>query len=268
MKKHRRPDIFLSLCGILTVLTVLFIGINVIVMTFQGTRSFLSNVMRTETLFAIGLSVRTACVSTLLCFLLAVPTSFILERTSFPLRPVVETALELTMSLPNIVLGLSMLIIFASPFGKALKHAGFPVVFSQNGIVLAQLIVNLPFAIKLSTAAFRDVDVKLEHVAGLLGASQFRQFSTILLPLSRHTLISALILVWSRALGEFGATLMLVGVTRMKTETLPAGIYLDVSTNDLSGALSSAFMLLLISALSLGIANRLTKKNVRWSRHV
>ena len=99
MRKHRHPDIFLSLCGILTILTVLFIGTNVIVMTFQGTRSFLSNVMRTETLFAIGLSVRTACVSTLLCFLLAVPTSFILERTSFPLRPVVETALELTMSL-------------------------------------------------------------------------------------------------------------------------------------------------------------------------
>ena len=123
---------------------------------------------------------------------------------------------EAFMSLPYIVLGLSMLIIFSSPFGKALKAAGLPVVFSGNGIILAQLVVNLPFAVKLTSAAFRSVDQKLERVAGLLGATPGKCFFTILLPLSKNALISALILVWSRALGEFGATLMLVGITRME----------------------------------------------------
>lgn len=74
-------------------------------------------------------------------------------------------------------------------------------------------------------------------------------------------------LVWSRALGEFGATLMLVGVTRMKTETLPANIYLNVSANDLNGALASAFLLLAISAASLAVASRFTRVDKKRGRY-
>ncbi len=220
-----------------------------------------------EVQYALGLSVWTACLSSVLCFLLAVPTAYTLTRIQLPCRPLVEILLELTMSLPYIVLGLSLLILFSSPLGKALKGAGFPVVFSQNGIVIAQLVVNLPFAIKLVSTAFSGVDPKLERVAGLLGATPAKSFMTILLPLCKNALISAFILVWSRALGEFGATLMLVGVTRMKTETLPASIYLNVSTNDLGGALASAFILLTISALSLTIANGLTRNHRRHRRY-
>lgn len=164
------------------------------------------------------------------------------------------------MSLPYIVLGVSLLILFSSPAGKWLKGTGIPVVFSPNGIVVAQLLVNLPFATRLCITAFREEDPKLEQVAGLLGATPFRQFTSVLLPMSRNALISAVILVWSRVLGEFGATLMLVRVTRMKTETLPAIIYLAVSTNDLGAAMASAFLLLAITAVSVGIANLLTGK--------
>ena len=176
--------------------------------------------------------------------------------------------LELTMSLPYIVLGLSMLILFSSPAGKWLKETGFPVVFHQNGVILAQLVVNLPFAVRLCAAAFRGVDRKLECTAGLLGASPAQQFFTVLLPLSKNALISAVILVWSRALGEFGATLMLVGVTRMKTETLPGSIYLAVSTNNLDAALASAFLLLVLSALSLTAASLLGRSSEKRSRYV
>lgn len=266
----RHPDRrgFQILCGILTVLAILLIGSNILIITFRGMRSLPECVSHPETLFAIRLSIRSACISTLLCFLLAVPTAYTLTRSRLPLRPLIGMILELTMSLPYIVLGLSLLILFSSPAGKWLKAMGFPVVFSQNGIIMAQLVVNLPFAINLVSAAFQSVDQKLEYVAGLLGAPPALRFFTILLPLQRNSLISALILVWSRALGEFGATLMLVGVTRMKTETLPASIYLDVSTNELSGALASAFILLLISAVSLGLANFLTRVNRKQTRYV
>ena len=140
-------------------------------------------------------------------------------------------------------------------------------VFSPAGIVMAQLAVNLPFAIRLVTTAFRSVDRRLECVAGLLGAAPGQQFFSVLLPLCRRSLLSAVILVWSRALGEFGATLMLVGVTRMKTETLPASIYLAVSGNDLGSALASAFLLLLLSAVSLGIANGLSRRGRKRGRY-
>ena len=171
------------------------------------------------------------------------------------------------MSLPNIVLGLSMLILFSTVLGDGLKDLGISVIFHQNGIILAQLIVNLPFAIKLTVTAFQEVDSKLEKVAGLLGAGPAGRFFRVTLPLSKNALISTIILVWSRALGEFGATLMLVGVTRMKTETLPAGIYLNVSVNDLTGALACAFILLIISAAALGVAAVFSGQNRKRNRY-
>ena len=265
--KKRGPYGFGLVCALLTLAALLLVGSNIAVIVIRGVKSLPGCITEPETLFALGLSVKSACISTVLCFLLAVPTAYTLTRTRIPGRRVMETILELTMSLPYIVLGLSLLILFSSPAGKWLKNAGFPVVFSQNGVVMAQLVVNLPFAVKLSAAAFQGVDRKLECVAGLLGASPARQFFTVLLPLSRHGLISALILVWSRALGEFGATLMLVGVTRMKTETLPGSIYLAVSTNDLDAALASAFLLLVISALSLAVANILGRPGKKRSRY-
>ncbi|MBR5381200.1 MAG: ABC transporter permease subunit [Oscillospiraceae bacterium] len=265
--KHRACDGFAVVCAVLTAVSLLIVCGNVAVIVFRGAKSLPECLTQPETLFALRLSVKSACISTFACFLLAIPTAYTLTRTELPGRRVVEIALELTMSLPYIVLGLSLLILFSSPAGKLLKSAGFPVVFSQNGVIAAQLTVNLPFAVRLSAAAFQSVEKKLECVAGLLGAAPARRFFTVLLPLCRHSLISAVILVWSRALGEFGATLMLVGVTRMKTETLPGSIYLAVSTNDLNGALASAFILLCISALSLLAANLLSRTGKKRSRY-
>ena len=266
MKKRRLSGFFL-LCAFMTAVALLLVGGNVAVILLRGLQNLPERIAQSETLFALKLSIKSASISTAACFLLAVPTAYTLTRTNVPGRRVMETILELTMSLPYIVLGLSLLILFSSPAGKWLKSVGFPVVFSQNGIIMAQVCVNLPFTVKLCSAAFQSVDKKLECVAGLLGASPAQQFWTVLLPLSKHALISAVILVWSRALGEFGATLMLVGVTRMKTETLPASIYLAVSTNDLNGALANAFILLCISAVSLTVANALTRSGQKRSRY-
>lgn len=265
--RPRKISAFQLLCALLTLLTVLLIGSNLAVIAFRGVKSLPECFLTRETQFAIGLSLKSACISTCLCFALAVPTAYTLTRSKLPGRGIVEMLLELTMSLPYIVIGLSLLIVFSSPVGKWLKAHGFPVVLHANGVIAAQLMVNLPFAIKLVSSAFQSVDRKLERVAGLLGAGPGRRFLTILLPLCKSNLISAVILIWSRALGEFGATLMLVGVTRMKTETLPASIYLAVSTNDLGAALASAFVLLMIAAVSLCVANGVTGLERKRSRY-
>lgn len=262
--KHHLFQIF---CLLIMFFTVLWIGSNILTITFRGFSYLPECLMEKETIFALKTSLKTACISTAACFILSIPTAYVLTRCRIPCRWLIEIILELTMSLPYIVLGLSLLILFSSPAGKALKSSGFPVVFHSNGIILAQLTVNLPFAIKLTSSAFKSTDAKLEKIAGLLGASPMKTFFTILLPSCKNTLISAVILVWSRALGEFGATLMLVGVTRMKTETLPANIYLNVSTNNLDAALASASILLIISAITLGISNLLTRKKKELSRY-
>ena len=260
-------DLFLLLCLFITLLVFALIGGNIFIILLDGLRTLPQHLSDAENQFSLMLSVRCASVSTALCFLLAVPTAYMLTREQLPCRRVVEVILELTMSLPYIVLGLSLLILFSSPLGKELKAAGLPVVFDTNGIIMAQLVVNLPFAIKLCVMALQGVDHKMELVAGLLGASPWQRFRTILLPLCRNALIGSLVLIWSRALGEFGATLMLVGVTRMKTETLPGNIYLNVSSNDLDSAMASAFVLLLLSGLSLAASNLLTGREGERRRY-
>ena len=101
-------------------------------------------------------------------------------------------------SLPYILLGLALLLIFSSPFGKALKDIGLAVVFQPAGIVLAQLIVNLPFAIRMIKTAFLDVNPRMEFVAKTLGATPGAVFRTIVLPLCRNAIISTLVLTWAR----------------------------------------------------------------------
>lgn len=266
MKRSGR-NLFLIICFILTVCSLVFVGGNIITIAFRGIESLPKCIQSANTQFAIRLSMKTALISTLCCFLLAVPTAYTLTHLPARVSGPMELLLELTMSLPNIVLGLSMLILFSTVLGDGLKDLGISVIFHQNGIILAQLIVNLPFAIKLTVTAFQEVDSKLEKVAGLLGAGPAGRFFRVTLPLSKNALISTIILVWSRALGEFGATLMLVGVTRMKTETLPAGIYLNVSVNDLTGALACAFILLIISAAALGVAAVFSGQNRKRNRY-
>ena len=171
--------------------------------------------------------------------------------------------MELTLSLPYILLGFALLLIFLSPMGKALKAAGFAVVFQPTGIVFAQLLVNLPFAIRMARTALEDVNPRMEFVARTLGASRWEVFRTVILPLCRNSLISTFVLTWARGMGEFGATLMLVGVTRMKTETLPGSIYLSISTGNYDTAMATAIIMLVVSACTLAIANILSRPSAQ-----
>ena len=132
-------------------------------------------------------------------------------------------------------------------------------VFSPTGIVFAQLIVNLPFAIRMMRTAFGTVNPRIEFVAQTLGAMPGDVFRTIIVPLCRNSIISTVVLTWARGMGEFGATLMLVGVTRMKTETLPGSIYLSISTGNTETAMATAMIMLIVSALTLVVANVLDK---------
>ena len=198
-----------------------FVGIFFLIVLgtilWKGLPYFISSLKSEEVQFAIGLSIITASISTLICVLLAIPVAYSLTKTKFFGEKVLSMILELPLSLPYLVLGLSLLLIFASPLGKWLSSHGFTVIFSPVGIIFAHMVVNLPFVIRLT----------------------------------KNTILGATILAWSRGLGEFGATLMLVGATRMKTETLPSSIYLNMATGDMGVAMASAMFLLLISIVSL-----------------
>ena len=267
-KRRKRFDLFSAITIGTALLVILFIGSAISAVMVRGLPCFAETIRSEEILSAFRLSVVTASISTVIVMALALPTAYALTRTDMPFKRLSGLMIELTLSLPYILLGLSLLIIFSSPAGKWLKEQGFKVVFSPAGIVMAHILVNLPYAVRLIRTAFEASDQRLEFIAQTLGASPWKCFLTILLPLCRGSLTSAFILTWSRALGEFGATLMLVGVTRFKTETLPGSIYLSISTGNNSTAMATAMLMLMISGCTLALAQVLGKSPYGRERQV
>ena len=255
----RKRDVFPVVCIVFACVALLFIGTAILTIVVGGIAHLGEAVTSEEVLFSLRMSMVTSTISTTICLLLALPTAYAFTRTNMPLKSAAETLLQLTLSLPYILLGVALLLMFSSPAGKALRDIGFAVVFQPTGIVFAQLIVNLPFAIRMIRTAFGDVNPRMEFVAKTLGASSFEAFRTIILPVCRNAIISTFVLTWARGMGEFGATLMLVGVTRMRTETLSGNVYLAISSGNTDMAMATAMIMLLVSAATLVIANVLSK---------
>lgn len=204
-------------------------------------------VLLKEVQFAIGLSLKTSVISTIICLVLAAPIAYFLyqSRLKHWLMPI----LYLPLALPHIVSGVALLLFFGHMGigGFLEKHLNLSFVFTQQGIILAQTFVNLPFAIKLLTVGLENLNTKQLFVARTLGASRWQCFYYVTLPLLKATILSTVVLTWSRALGEFGAVIMVAGATRMKTEILPTSIMLNLSTGDLDLAMSIAVVLMMIS---------------------
>ena len=259
---HER-DLFTVICAVVCLVSLLFIGSAVAAIVLGGFKHLGEALTSAEVLFSLRMSLVTSTISSTICLLLALPTAYTLSHTNFPGKRAAEILMELTLSLPYILLGFALLLIFSSPMSKALKAAGFAVVFQPTGIVFAQLLVNLPFAIRMARTALEDVNPRMEFVARTLGASRWEVFRTVILPLCRNSLISTFVLTWARGMGEFGATLMLVGVTRMKTETLPGSIYLSISTGNYDTAMATAIIMLVVSACTLAIANILSRPSAQ-----
>lgn len=243
------------------IIPTVFFGLIVFTIAAEGIPYLKEAMQSEEVLFSLRMSLCTASISTLICLFIAIPSAYALSRIKFPFRKIINLMIELPLSLPNLVVGLSLLLIFSSEGGKFLRDMGFRVIFDVRGIIVAQIAINLPIVIRLIKTVFSSIDIRMEFIAGTLGASKLQQFLTITLPMSTNAIISAVVLAWSRALGEFGATLMLVGVTRMKTETLPSAIYLGISTGSNETSMSTAVILLIVSCCSLTVTSILNKKS-------
>lgn len=213
-----------------------------------------------RTLFAVRLSLLAATVSTVIALLLAVPAAYALSRYSFPGKEAAETVLEFPIIVSPAALGAIILIFFNNPLGEWLQENLLRFVFTFAGIVLAQFVTVLGVAVRMLKAAFDEVPVELETVARTLGASPRHAFFTVTLPLARSGLVAAFILTWAKALGEFGATLMVAGTMAMRTETLPIAIFMRLATADIEGTVALILLLVAIGLTALYVARRLLRR--------
>ena len=210
---------------------------------------------------ALWLSLKVAGWATAIDLVLGVAVGYALARLRFPGRDVLDSLLTLPMVLPPTVLGYYLLVLLGrrGPIGAWL-HAQFGInlIFSWQGAVIAAAIVAFPLVFKQARAAFEAVDGQLEQAARVLGISEAGVFFRVTLPLARRGILAGVLLAFARALGEFGATLMVAGSIPGKTQTLSIAVYEAVQ----AGQDDSANLLVIITSVVciavLIAANKLT----------
>ncbi len=210
--------------------------------------------------FPLWLSLRVATLSTLFALAAGVWLAWILANRRFRGKEVIDAAVTLPLVLPPTVLGYYLLVLLGrtSPIGHLIESIfGAPLVFTWQAAVVAACIHSAPLLIKSARAAFETIDHSYERAARTLGASEWRLFWRVTLPLARRSIAAAAALAFARALGDFGITIMIAGNIPGRTQTVAVAIYDAVEAGN--GHLARV-LVLVISAVAMAIlwlANRL-----------
>lgn len=204
---------------------------------------------------ALWLSLRTSVVSTLLCIVLGVPLALVLARTDFVGRSLLRAIVLVPLVIPPVVAGIILTEAFGRRglIGEHLSALGIDIAFSTAAVVLAQTFVALPFMVTSLESHLVSSGQHYERLAQSLGASKWRTFRTITIPLLRPGLISGAVLTFARALGEFGATITFAGSLQGTTRTMPLEIYLTRET-DPDAAVALSLVLILVAVVVIAIA--------------
>lgn len=237
----------------------LFLGIPLAALLFREPPALLWQlIQQQEALQALQLSLVTTTVSTFLAVLFGLPVAYILARTHFPGRKLLETLVTMPTVLPPVVAGVALLITFGrfGLLGRYLSPLGITIPFTTVAVVMAQVFVSSPFFINSAKAGLEQLDLRYEQAAYTLRASSFYTFLRVVLPLIRPALLAGAGLAWARALGELGATITFAGSFPGITETMPIAVY-TVAETDLESAVALSVVLLAVSfgilfALRLG----------------
>jgi molybdate transport system permease protein len=195
---------------------------------------------------ALWLSLKVAGLATLLNIVLGTAAGFVLARWRFAGRDVLDTVLTLPMVMPPTVLGYYLLVLLGrnGPIGGWLQNTfGINLIFTWQGAVIAAMVVTFPLVFKPARAAFEGVNPQLEQAARVLGLRERSVFFRVSLPLAWRGILAGVLLAFARALGEFGATLMVAGSLPGKTQTLSIAVYEAVQAGE--DALANQLVLLI-----------------------
>ncbi|MCI5644073.1 MAG: molybdate ABC transporter permease subunit [Peptoniphilus sp.] len=210
------------------------------------------------------ISLLTALLASVINFFLGIGLAYLVMNMKRG-RSLVDGFLTLSMVLPPTVVGFFLLIIFGknSIIGRALGSLGISIIFTPTAAVISAIVVSLPIMYRTSLGAFEQVNEDILFAAKTLGISKMKIFWKILLPLSVPGVLSGLILTFARALGEFGATIMIAGNIPGKTQTMSTAIYSAVQAGNRLLAFKWSITIVIISFSSMILANSLSQKLFR-----
>lgn len=254
----RRPKLTFIIFGVLGGLLLVNLVLPISILFIQADwSSWVASLQEQGAVEALRVSALTSAMAMVIMTLLGVPLGYLLARGRLPFKQLWISLVFLPMVVPDLAGGILLLQTFG-PYGT-IGHPmdAWNIVLTNNlaGVVLAQLFVSAPFVIVSALAAFAGVDAKLEMAAATLGDSQWSIFWRISLPLAWPGIAAGITLAWIRALGEFGATL----IVAYNPHTLPVYMWVKFESNGLAGALPVAFLLVLLAAIAVALSGLLSR---------
>jgi molybdate transport system permease protein len=223
--------------------------------------NFFTYALAPTAISALRLSLLTSSLSTLLAMAAGIPLAYILARWKFHGKTALELLVDLPVVLPPSVAGLALLIAFGRQgvFGQWLVPLGISLPFTTAAVIMAQTFVAAPLFVRSAKIGYIEIDPQLEEAAIVEGAGELQLFRYVMLPLAWRSMLAGTILTWTRALGEFGATIMFAGNLEGTTQTMPLAIYLGLERS-IGVALALSVMLVVVSVVLLGVLRRLEKR--------
>ena len=202
-----------------------------------------------------------AVAATALMLVPGIAIAWLLARQRFPGKAIVETVVSLPLVMPPVATGLILLWLFGrrGPIGALLARTGIEIVFTPAAVVIAMAVMGLPLLVRTARAGFEQVTRRYEQIAETLGAGPWRVFSTVTLPLASRNILAGALLGFSRALGEFGATIVVAGSIPGRTRTLAVGIYTFTETGQDARAVALLAISIAIAFAAVLISNRLAR---------
>jgi molybdate transport system permease protein len=247
----------------LVLFSLLVIGVVAALATEVSGRELFAALTSAETFFALRLSVLVSLTAIICAVAIGVPAAYFLARKQFPGKGVIDTCLDVPLVMPPLIAGVGLLFLFGkSNLGGPLAAIGLNFIFSPWGAVMAQTFIATPIVIRSSKAAFESIDSGYEETAMTLGLNPLKVFLKVNLPLAGRSILSGIVLAWARAVGEFGATLMVAGATRLHTETLPIAVYLNISSGEMGVAVACALVLVFAAFMLLLLMKRIQGNNI------
>ncbi len=216
--------------------------------------------------FPLWLSLRVAVLATAAAVVLGLWLAWLLANREFRGKEWLDAAIALPLVLPPTVLGYYLLVLLgrASPLGKLYETVvGQPLVFTWQAAVVAALFHSLPLLVKSARAALESVDPVYQRAARTLGASEWRVFLRVTLPLTQRQVLAAAALAFARSLGDFGVTLMIAGNIPGRTQTISVAIYDAVMADNAAAARAMVLVVSVVALATLALANRLSGAAMR-----
>ncbi len=249
----------------------LMIGLPLIVIFLDGFREGVSGLLYQITLpiarHAIILTLWTSASMMLINAVMGLMAAYVLERYTFPGKRLMNAIVDLPLAIPTLVTGVMLVILYGPQrtLGQFLsRQVGLQIVFAPSGIILALLFITFPLVVRAIQPVLQDLDITQERAAATLGAGQWQIFWKIVFPALLPPLLSGSLLGFSRAIGEFGAVVIVAGNIPLRSQTAAVYVFGAVESENRLGASAVSIVLVGISFAMLMIANALHKS---WGAH-